>query len=241
MKKIAILLLTTVLTAGGLKAQVVERIFGEEKLALEEIFYEDFEQDLSNWQVEGDAGVSLQYGFLDVDGPAGTEGLHAATIWCRRTFSGPQVVEYDVRMADFSFQAMFNIFLLASMPGEGPGILETGGQRTGQYTEYHQLNNYLVTILNQNRPEVKRLLCRVRMRLNPGFNLRHESWHPPLQYGRVYHVVYVVRPPEVLVFLDDVQVGGCSYETVLDQGLHGLRLWNTHSVYDNFRVSRIIE
>lgn len=132
-----------------------------------------------------------------------------------------------------------NMFLLGSMPGS-PGILQTSHLRTGDYGEYHVFPNYLITLLNGTNSAEKREMMRVRMRLDPGFKLVGETWVEPFVFGRIYHVAYLLEPPEVGVYLDGRLLKKVSYGTVLEKGLHGLRIWSTHSLYDNFRVSRIV-
>ena len=226
-----------IITAGGVFAESRSEKLGDRLLKLEEIFYDGFDKGLENWSIEGDAAVGVKEGWLEVDAREGK--VAAATIWCRREFAGPQVVEYDVRLLGNSIQSNVNMFLLASIPA-GPGILETGGERDGSYNQYHRFPNYLVTILNGVSPE-KREMLRVRLRLDPGFKLASESWSEPLVFGKVYHVAYLIEPPELTVYLDGREAGKAVYETKLERGLHGLRIWHTHSIYDNFRVSRVVE
>jgi hypothetical protein len=133
-----------------------------------------------------------------------------------------------------------NMFLMASMPG-GPGILETSSERNGNYRQYHVFPNYLVTIINQNSPLERRQMLRIRMRLNPGFELESECWQKPLVIGKVHHVAYIIDPPELTVLVDDQPVCQNLYATALTRGLHGLRIYHTHSLYGNFRVSQILK
>ena len=98
-----------------------------------------------------------------------------------------------------------------------------------------------MTIINQNPPEQKLRLLRIRMRLNPGIELATECWQESLILGRIYHIAYLIQPPEVSVFIDDQPVCRNNYPTALTRGLHGLRIYHTYSVYGNFKVSRIVE
>ncbi|MFC2076123.1 DUF6250 domain-containing protein [candidate division KSB1 bacterium] len=231
-KTLFLISILTPFCAGIALPEVSERIFGSETLKLEEIFFDGFDKELSNWRAEGDARVDVREGFLEVDATGGVVG--AATVWCVKKFSGAQVVEYDVRIMPGSLQSNINMFLLAAVPAE-PGKIGTGN-----YKEYHVFPNYLVTILNALSPE-RRSMLRVRLRLNPGFKLAGERWHEPLEFGHVYHIAYIIRPPELAVYLDGRLVGSHSYETALNEGFHALRIWHTNSLYDNFRVSRVVE
>ncbi len=216
----------------AVSAEPVERTFGSKALKLEPVFYDSFDQDLSNWRVEGGARVTTREGFLEVD--ATRSSNNAATIWHTEEFSGPQVVEYDVRLMSESLKSNINIFLMAAVP-DVPGKIGTG-----RYKDYHGFPNYLVTILNATSPE-RRQMLRLRMRLNPGFKLVQENWLAPLEFGHVYHIVYVLQPPKLSVYLDEQLISETVYQKKLDRGLHALRIWRTHSIYDNFQVSRIVE
>jgi Domain of unknown function (DUF6250) len=237
MKALLTLFLSTFLFVADLNAETFTKILGDKTYLLEEAFYDDFSGDLTNWSTEGDAKVGVSRDWLEVDCGA-LRGV-AATIWCKREFEGSQLVEYDVRLMPDSRQSNINMFLMASIP-DGPGILETGSQRSGKYSEYHVFPNYLITILNGTSP-AKREMLRLRMRLDPGFQLVAEKWLEPLVFGRVYHIAYLIQSPRVSVYINGKKAVEHTYEKSLNQGMHGLRIWSTHSIYDNFRVSRIVK
>jgi hypothetical protein len=178
--------------------------------------------------------VGINQGWLEVD--CGDEGF--ATIWCRSEFDGPQVVEYDFRLMAGSAQSNVNMFLLAGAP-DADGLIASTDQRNGSYGQYHEFPNYLVTVLNGTSP-ARREQLRVRIRLNPGFELTGEQWHEPLVFGKVYHLAYLVEPPKLSVYLNGELIGRVNYAKTYTAGLHGLRIWHTHTRYDNFRVSRMI-
>ena len=230
------------LTMQTLYGEIREARLGGKTYRLEEVFYDDFKGDLTNWRVEGDAEVRLYGGFLEVNAiqEVTATDVGASTIWCMKEFEGPQLVEYDVRLMGDTIFTNVNMFLMSSI-STGPGILETSSERNGQYRQYHTFPNYLVTIINQNSTLEKRQRLRIRMRLNPGFNLVEECWQEPMVIGKVHHVAYVIDPPEVAVFVDDQPVCRNLYETELKRGLHGLRVYHTHSLYGNFRVSRLLK
>lgn len=234
----------TLITLGTqtLHGEIRETMLGGKNYRLEEVFYDDFKGDLENWRVEGDAKVRLYGGFLEVNAirEVTATDVGASTIWCTREFEGPQVVEYDVRLMGDTIFTNVNMFLMSSMEA-GPGLLETSSTRNGRYPQYHTFPNYLVTIINQNSTLERRQRLRIRMRLNPGFELVEECWQEPMVIGQVHHVAYVIDPPEVAIFVDDQPVCRNLYETALSRGLHGLRVYHTHSLYGNFRVSRIVK
>jgi hypothetical protein len=238
MREIIVALLIAMAACGSALAQAFTVQLGDKSYHCEEVFFDTFEQGLGNWLAEGDATIGVNQGWLDVDARFGDVG--AVTIWCKKEFSGPQVVEYDVRLMASTIQSNINIFLLASMP-EGPSLLETSDTHNGSYSQYHVFPNYLITVLNGTHPQGKRTMLRLRMRQNPGFRLIEEGWFEPLLFGKVYHISYLIQPPKVAVFLDGRKLGEATYGEKLMRGYHGLRIWHTHSIYDNFRVSRVKE
>jgi hypothetical protein len=220
------------------EAESREAVFGDRTLELEETFFDDFTDGLNNWLIEGDGEVRQHHVFMEVDAREGSEG--ASTIWCKEKFEGPHVLEYDVRLMGNTVWTNINIFLMASM-SEGPGIIETTSQRTGDYSEYHQFPNYLVTIINHNNPEEKRQMLRIRMRQNDGFHLIEECWREPLIIGKLNHIAYIIEPPRVDVYVNGERACDTIFPETLNEGLHGLRIYHTHSLYGNFHVSRIVE
>jgi len=234
MRSLPVVLVIMMLSPVVLQAQRFSRNLDGRNLAFEEVFFEDFTDTIENWLPEGNAEVERIRGRLSVDALGGM-----VTIWCRKEFSGPQLVEYDVRLMSGSLESNINMFLLAGKP-DAAGILASTADRDGTYAQYHDFPNYLITVLNAPSPD-KREQLRVRMRLNPGFELVGEQWYEPLVFGRVYHVAYLIEPPKVTVLLDGQVVCRVEYSTELHAGLHGLRIWRTHSIYDNFRVSRLVE
>ncbi len=238
MKEIGAGLLIVIAAWGSAFAQAFPVKLGDKSYHCEEVFFDTFDRGLGNWLAEGDATIGVNQGWLDVDARFGNVG--AVTIWCKKEFSGPQLVEYDVRLMANTIHSNINMFLLASMP-EGSSLLKTSDTRNGKYPQYHVFPNYLITVLNNLHPDQKRWMLRLRMRLNPGFRLVEEGWFEPLVFGQVYHISYLIQPPEVAVFLDGRKLGEATYEETLTRGHHGLRIWHTHSIYDNFRVSRVVE
>ena len=234
MKSLFTALLFILILPQFIPAETFTRTIDGRELTFEELYYEDFAETLENWLPEGTAEITQERGRLLVDARGGM-----TTIWCRKEFSGPQLVEYDVRLMPASLESNINMFLLAGKP-DAAGVIATSGERDGAYGQYHTFPNYLITVLNGPSIE-KREQLRVRMRLNPGFKLVEEAWDEPLIFGKVYHIAYLIEPPQVTVLIDGEVKCTAVYDDKLYSGLHGLRIWQTYSIYDNFRVSRIIE
>ena len=224
-------------------AEPLEREIGGKVYIVEEIVYEDFTEDLSNWLIEGDAGIRLYDGFLDANAnkQALATQVGVATLWYKKEFNGPQIIEYDVRLMGDSIHGHINMFLNASM-GDGKSVLDTSSTRRGNYSEYLTFPNYSSMIINnETHPTGKRQSLKIGFRMNPGFNQESECWLKPLVFGQVYHLTYILRPPEMEILIDDKLACWHRYSQTLTRGHHALRLYHTHSIYDNFRISKIIE
>lgn len=226
-------IMTAFLLGTAVSADEFTRIIDGRERVFEELYYDEFRTNFDNWRPEGNIEIAVNSRKLEIDARNGM-----GTVWLKEEFRGPQLVEYDVRLMGDSIESNINMFLMAGKP-DAAGILESSDERDGTYNQYHGFPNYLVTILNGASTE-KRDVLRIRMRLNPGFTLVEEAWHDPLVFGKVYHIAYLIEDEVVTVIIDGTTVCKTGYDTKLSTGLHGLRIWRTHSVYDNFRVSRLI-
>ena len=238
-----LLIASAIVACSASAAEPIERVIGGKVYVVEELVYEDFVENLSNWVIEGDADIRLYDGFLDANAnrQALASQVGVATMWYAREFEGPQLIEYDVRLMGDSIFGHINMFLNASMP-EGKGVLETSTERGGNYSEYLSFPNYSSMIINnETHPTDKHQSLKIGFRLNPGFNQEAECWLKPLVHGQVYHFTYVLQPPELEILIDDKLACTHRYSQTLTRGFHALRLYHTHSIYDNFRISEIIE
>ena len=214
-------------------------------IELRTLYEDDFSNPSDDWVVEGVCPVAVREGRLFFDATAATPQV--LTVWCRRPFEGDQVVEYVARVEPGPGNTNLNFFLFGTNP-DGSDVLSTSAQRTGKYSEYHRLNNYIVTYLNMDdagEQDVKaadpaKLRVRVRFRLDPGFNMVHETWRDePIVKGRDYHFAVVIQGPKIALYVDGEKVFEHA-DATHRSGHHGFRTWATNASADVFRVSRIV-
>lgn len=191
------------------------------------LVYENPLQSLDDWAVESNGVVRMGGGAFRWDCGAATR---MGTVWCRRRFEGPFMVEYDVE----SEAGADNINLIFCADTPDGRLLETSSARTGIYTEYHSFPNYICTYLTD---ETKR--TRVRFRKNPGFALLSEAYADlPIRQGVRMTLQVSVDAGGVIVLRRDGQ--DVHRHTVAAPlplaGYVGLRTWNTVLVYRSFRV-----
>jgi hypothetical protein len=214
-----------------------------ETLAVETVYEDDFSRETGDWLVEGNAKVAVRDGRLHFDASGARRS--AATIWLKRSFAGDAVIEYTARVEEGPGATNINFFVYGSNL-DGSSVLETSRARTGSYSEYHRLRNYIYTFLNEvpeedGKPKPPERL-RVRFRKDPGFHLLKEAWRDPIEKGRDYQFTIVIQGPRMRFY-----VGG---ELVFDhrdedsphrKGEHAFRTFESHVSADVFRVSRIAE
>lgn len=218
--------------------RTIERKIGDTsyKLTLE---FEDTFDNLDNWLVESTGKVAVKDNWLSWD--CFSSGKQAGTIWCRKQFSGPTVIEFDAVGA--AGARNLNFILYATHP---KGLLETTRSRTGEYGEYHDFPNYIITYLT---PPVKGEpgkfstdQWRIRFRKNPGFKLLSERLvDANKDAGRKQRVMYVLDGNGRLrLFVDGELLHEVEDKSPLYRsGHHGFRTWNSDVKYANFKVYSI--
>ncbi len=221
----------------------------DQVLQVETVHEDDFSCETGDWVAEGGAEVSLRDGRLFMDATGGdpssavagtaTEGERPfLTLWCGKEFEGDGVIEFAARVEPGEGSTNINFFVYGTNP-DGSSVLETTEGRTGEYPEYHRLNNYIYTFLNSDEHGSPQL--RVRFRKDPGFNLLKEVWREPLQKGRDYRFAIAVQGPRMRYYVDgDLLVDYEDTDSPHRRGHHAFRTWHSHISAAYFRVSRIV-
>lgn len=195
-----------------------------------ELIYEADFESAENWIVESNGSLDVSDGELKWDCEGGSV---RGTIWCKQRFEGPLMVEYDVQ----SLAGRDNLNLILYGRTENDDLLETTDERTGDYPEYHEFPNYIMTHVTDGDGR-----NRVRFRKDPGFNLLDEMFEESrIEQGVTFHMESIVKEDgtmtlkrngdELLTCKDD--------DTLPLSGYIGLRTWNTRLVYSDFKVYSI--
>lgn len=189
------------------------------------LIYSDDFTSADGWVPETNGTLSIAGGELrwDCSGAAGT-------IWCRKPFDGPILVEYEVE----SRAGADNINLITCAHTPGGDLLTCSSQRTGAYPEYHQFPNYIMTYLTD-----KDRRTRIRFRKNPGFELLSETYcDVPIQQGRSMTMQSSIDAKgNIVLRRDGSELHRCHVgEPLPPTGYVGLRTWNTCLVYRAFKV-----
>ncbi len=153
-----------------------------------------------------------------------------SSVFLRREFAGDVLVEYEGRSVHERSERNFKFFVHTRMR-DGHDLYETRGERTGNYGEYHVMDNYLFTCLKSERRNADGTdMFRVRMRRNPGFVLRKEVHAYACENFRWYRFAYMVRGGEVAVSIDGRPELTYSWtdEEPLAGGYLGFRTYMSH-------------
>lgn len=209
-------------------AQVASVQLGDKTFQVELLFEERF-NDLSDWTVESTCTPYIENEAL-VWPCESKEGM--GTIWCNRRFEGPTLITYEV----VSLEGMQNInfFAYATHP---EGLLQTTGERTGRYNEYHNFQNYIVTFLTNGEAR-----WRVRFRKDPGFALLSETYVAmDTATDKPHQMAYLFDEEGNFTLYVDQQKILVAKDTsgAYREGYHGLRTWRSKLKYRNFKVYRI--
>ena len=205
--------------------------------SLETIYEDLFRKPPKDWVAEGGADIAVHDGRLFMN--AAKERLFFLTMWCKREFEGDALIEYTARVELGSPDTNLNFILYGANP-DGSSVLTTSSARTGEYSEYHALNNYIFTYLNEKPVGAAEEKTRVRFRENPGFHLVQELWLPPIVRGRDYAFAIAVQGQRLRLYADQqLLVDYTESERGDRHGHHAFRTYKSHISAALFRVSRI--
>lgn len=179
--------------------------FGEWTFAAELLYRPDF-RSLDDFWVEGSQDVEVKDGhlFVRTAKQKNKEATYVSSVFSKRYFKGDLLVEYTARDTGTDTQGNFNLFLHTTDPS-GRDLYETRGERSGEYGEYHLLNNYLFTFLRSNvdgeGQDTPR--ARYRLRRDPGFVLKKEAHSYEWALNRWYRFKFLSRAGVVGISVDE--------------------------------------
>jgi hypothetical protein len=218
--------------------RTIHRMIGDTTYRLRLVFEDDFE-NLDNWLVETTGKVVVKNNWLEWG--CFSSGKQAGTIWCKREFAGPTVVQFDA--VGEAGARNLNFLLYATHP---KGLLQTTNARSGEYKEYHVFPNYIVTYLTPRLEGESDVFSttrwRLRFRKNPGFELLSERFlDTDKKAERKQRITYVSDGDGWMKFFVD---GKLLHEfedkaSPYRSGYHGFRTWNSDVEYANFKVFTI--
>jgi len=183
----------------------------------------------SRWVVEGDAEVKVKDGKLWVQSIDAAKPK-ASTIWYKDDLPDNIIVRFKAKVLPpkENNAANLNFFLHARELDGKP--LRFG--RSGAYTEYHKIPNYIVTLTGGVQPGWS------RVRRDPGFNMIHES-EVRSEVGKEYEIAVTVQNGRIRHYLNGKLCHDVTDPKPLPGGKFALRTWSTNACWDDVEIGRI--
>jgi len=203
------------------------------------VFFDDFENDLSQWVVEQMPGGMARVidGKLDIDDAGG------CTVWFKQKIGGSVLIEFDVTMIKEGGAndrvSDLNFFWMASDPSNPSDFFANSAKRHGDFKNYHPLRLYYVGYgANDNTS--------TRFRRYPGDGSRpllseHDLSDPKFMNAsnKTIHLQVVADGNRIGLKRDGDVVFDFFDKDPFQEGWFGFRTLKNHMRIDQFRVRRI--
>jgi len=215
----------------GKKITIDKVCLGEDVYKVRWLAHETFdeEESLLHWFVEGNSDVKINQGRLWVQNP-NTEKPNIATIWYCPELPADLIVRFRAQAVQpvENNASNLNIFLHAR---ELNGSLACFG-RSGEYKDYHDFLNYIITFVGGCRPGWSRL------RRNPGFQLLHES-DIRSEVNQEYSVATTIWKGRLRYYINNNLVHDIRDPQPLPGGRFAIRTWSTNAWWDDIEFGHL--
>ncbi|MCG1037425.1 DUF6250 domain-containing protein [Polaribacter sargassicola] len=210
-----------------------------EDLKKELIFEEDFNNGLTNWQIEQmpKGTVKILDSKLEIDDVAG------CTVWLKEKFSGSIQIEYDVfliqnegpndRVSDL------NCFWMAKDPKNPNDLFANSEKRGGKFSNYDSLQLYYMGVGGNDNgtTRFRRYVGNGERPLLPEHDLKDDEFM--LEANKEYHIKIVAHKGTIQYYRDDVLFADFKDANPYTSGYFGLRTVKNHMTVDNFKVYKL--
>ncbi|QYY35081.1 DUF6250 domain-containing protein [Ruficoccus sp. ZRK36] len=182
------------------------------------------------WTVESQGpSVKAEEGWLRIRKGDMDKAQAGVTVWYDKDLPADIIVVVDAAAAPGDHACNLNFFLHAT-EADGAPLNYT---RSGAYTEYHQIPNYLFTYTGGFMKGWS------RARRNPGFTLVNADEEIRVEPGTQYEIVIVCQQGEISFYIDGELIHHYTDADPLPGGRFGLRTWFSDVDYDRIRLGRI--
>ncbi|WP_052823512.1 DUF6250 domain-containing protein [Neotamlana sedimentorum] len=203
------------------------------------IYKNDFDGDLSDWQVEQMEGgvVELNNGKLEINDEKG------CTVWLKEKFEGSIIIEYDVvivqdggvndRVSDL------NCFWMATDPENPSNLFENSKSRGGKFSNYDSLQLYYMGVGgNHNKTtRFRRYVGNGERPLLPEHDLSDSKYM--LEPNKTYHIKIVANHGVIQYYRNGELFSDFEDDAPYTSGYFGFRTVKNHMKVDNFKVYQI--
>lgn len=180
------------------------------------------------WEIEStDAIIKVSNGRLFIN----DHGI-GTTLWNKMDFPKNLIVKYRVRAEGKKEdnKTNFNLFSHAKGMDGKSLIIGKESKRTGAYSQYHNIPNYISTFTFKHS----------RIRKDPGFILLSDSKESSVT-DKTYQIVYTVRNGHIRSYVDGKKIHDVTDDTPLAGGKIGIRTWDTEAWWDDIEIGMIVE
>lgn len=182
----------------------------------------------NRWEIEStDAIVKVLNGKLFI-----TDHGIGTTLWNKMEFPENLIVKYTVRAEGKKEDNKTNFNLFSHAKGIDGKSLVIGkdSKRTGAYSQYHNVPNYISTFTFKHS----------RIRKDPGFILLSDSKESSVT-EKTYQIVYAVSNGRIRYYVDGKKIHDVTDDSPLEGGKVGIRTWDTEAWWDDIEIGMIIE
>ncbi|WP_066219868.1 DUF6250 domain-containing protein [Formosa haliotis] len=200
------------------------------------IFEENFESDLSKWQVEQMPGgmVEINNGKLEITDAGG------CTVWLKEKFEGPIVIEYDVFLikdgGPYDRVSDLNCFWMAKDPEHPDNLFANSEQRGGKFSNYDSLRLYYMGVGGNDNgtTRFRRYTGTGERPLLPEHDLKDAKYM--LESNTGYHIKIVANGETIQYYRDNELFSDFNDPAPYTSGYFGFRTVKNHMTVDNFKV-----
>jgi len=203
------------------------------------IYQNDFDGDLSDWQVEQMPGgrVRVNAGKLEIDDAKG------CTVWLREKFEGPLMIEYEAviikKDGPHDRGSDLNCFWMAQDLEHVDDIFANSQKRGGRFSNYDSLRLYYVGYgANHNTTtRFRRYTGTGERPILPEHDLSDAKYM--LKYNVPIKIQLIADGERVAYILDGEVIYDIRDPEPYTEGWFGFRTVHNHMTVDNFKVYRI--
>ena len=208
-----------------------------------ELLYRSTFENLDDFWSEGAPDVSVKDGSLIVrtELQQHPQQHHTSSVFLKKVLRGDVLVRFQARSIHEQSHRNFNFFIHTRHP-DGRDLYATRGERSGNYPEYHVLNNYLFTCLKSDQQDRDGFaFFRYRMRRDPGFQLMKEVHSHRCENFRWYTFEYLIHKGAVSVCIDQLPHECYTWHDPkpLTEGYLGFRSFMSHLEFKELCVWQV--
>ncbi len=217
--------------------------FGDRKLDGELIYQPDF-STLDDFWCEGsqDVHVKANHLFIKTNLERDPEYTFICSVFSKKFFKGDLLAEFYAQDVHEESHGNFNMFIHTTMR-DGRDLYETRKERTGDYPEYHVMNNYLYTFLRSSveGEGATKPRARYRLRRDPGFILKKEVNSYEWEHFRWYKFQFLIKDGIAGISVDDNPFETYCWkdEEPLTEGYLAFRTFRSHLEIKDFKIYQV--